>query len=82
MQRRNYRLSDEDRRRIVEYFDRNEDFLAVAVTLGVHRCTAYSVIRRFQQTGRVARGPVAGGRPLKLDHESVDLLVMFIETNP
>jgi transposase-like protein len=61
MPRRNNRLSDEDRQRIVECFERNEDFLSVADTLGVHRCTAYSVIRRFQQTGHVARAPVAGG---------------------
>ena len=30
----------------------------------------------------MARAPVAGGRPPKLDQESVDLLVMLIEANP
>ena len=82
MPRRNHQLSDEDRRRLVESFEQNEDFLVVADTLRVHRCTAYSVIRRFQETGQVARSQVAGGRPPKLDNESLDFLVMLIENNP
>ena len=54
----------------------------VTETLGVTRCTAYSITRRFLSTGEVARVPVAGGRPPKLDQESVDFLQMLMKANP
>ena len=82
MPRRNQHTSEKDRRRIVDSYERNEDFIAVTETLGVTRCTAYSITRRFLSTGEVARVPVAGGRPPKLDQESVDFLQMLMKANP
>lgn len=82
MPRRNKIVSEADRRRIVDSFDNGEDFIAVAATLGVKRTTAYTIVRRYQATGQVARTPRVGGRQPKLDPESIDFLVSLIDANP
>ena len=76
------RVQEVDRRRIICVYERGEDFVEAARVLNIPRTTAYSIIRRFQQTGeRVAANP-AGGRKRKLDDESVDFLALLIECNP
>ena len=72
----------EDRQRVVDSFERGEDFIALAETLNIKRTTAYSIVRRYQATGRVAVDPAAGGRPRKLDDVSVDFLISLIDANP
>ena len=39
-----------------------EDFVSLAANLEINRATAYTIIRRYQQHGQVARRPRAEGR--------------------
>ena len=80
MPRRNQRTSDDDRRRIVECFNDGGNFVALAATLRINRCTAYSIIRCYQRHGRTD-STHAGGRPRVIDNETLDLPVMLIEAN-
>ena len=82
MPRRNHIVSEEDRRRLTECYSRGEDFIALAHALHVKRTTAYTIIRRYQATGEVSRGPAAGGRKSKMDQEAIDFIVSLIEANP
>ena len=65
--RRNNRITDADRGRLIECFTNGEDFVSLAANLGMNRAIAYTIIRRYQQHGQVARRPRAGGRPRSLD---------------
>lgn len=59
--------------------------MACAERLGIRRSTAYSIVRRYQDTGEVqlAAAPGGGGgRPPKMDAEMRDFLVMLIEDVP
>lgn len=49
--RRNARISEEDKQRIIDKYEANEDFLITAADLGIKRTTAYSIIRKYQRTG-------------------------------
>jgi len=82
MPRRNNRVSDADRKRIIDTYERNEDFLVTATSLGVKRSTAYSVIRTYKRSGSNVAAPHGGGRRVKVDAESLDFLIMLIEANP
>ena len=84
MPRRPYRrVSAEDRQRIVSDFRDGLDYVACAERLGVRRSTAYSIVRRYQDTGDVELGDhPSGGRPPKTDAEMRDFLVMLIEDLP
>ena len=82
MPRRNRTVSEDDRRRLTECYSSREDLVTLAHSLHIKRTTAYSIIRRFQATGEVGRGPAAGGRKSKIDQESIDFIVSLIEANP
>ena len=57
------------------------DFVALAATLRINRCTAYSITRCYQRHGKTD-STHAGGRPRVISHETLDLAVMLIEANP
>ena len=79
--RRNF-ISPEDKRRIIEKYEANEDFLVTAAELGIKRTTAYGIIRCYQRNGHLEDGRVNSGRKRKIDDESLDFLVMMIEATP
>lgn len=81
MPRQNRITSDADRRRIVDAFEREEDFVVVAATLGIRRTTAYEIIRTYVRTNRVERTH-RGGRQTVIDNEILDFVVMLIESDP
>ena len=60
--RRNARISEEDKQRIIEKYEANEDFLVTAADLGIKRTTAYGIIRNYQNTGHVHDGRHRAGR--------------------
>lgn len=71
-----------DKRRIIEKFLANEDFLLTAADLGIKRTSAYTIVRRYQRTGDVMDMRSSGGRKKLLDNESIDFLVMMVEDVP
>ena len=79
--RRNNRITDADRGRLIECFTNGEEFVSLAANLGMSRAIAYTIIHRYQQHDQVARRPRAGDRPQSLDRESIDCLVLLIEAN-
>lgn len=75
-------ISPEDKRRLVEKYEANEDFLVTAAELGIKRTTAYGIIKKYQEKGHVDDGRVDSGRKRKIDDESLDFLVLMIEAVP
>ena len=69
--RRNF-ISPADKRRIIEKYEANEDFLVIAAELGIKRTTAYGIIRNFQRKGHCEDGRADSGRKRKIDNESLD----------
>ena len=80
MPRRNKFTSNEDRARIVECYSQGQDFVALAVALGVIRSTAHGIVRTYQRTERV-QAVHAGGRRKIIDNEMIDLILLIIENN-
>ncbi|KAG7170127.1 putative DDE superfamily endonuclease domain-containing protein 48 [Homarus americanus] len=81
MPRRHRITSATDHERIIEAYRAEQDFLVVAAALGVHRTTAYSIVRVYQRENRVEVAH-AGGRHKIIDNETLDLIVMLLEVNP
>lgn len=55
------RILLEQRQRIIQAFeDVNEDYLAVAATIGVNRSTARSIVARYLREERIAERPGGG----------------------
>ena len=74
-------ISEEDKRRLIDAYDEGRSYQEVADVLGIKRGTAYHVIRRFKNTGVVAR--MRGGRNHQLvDEEMEDAVVSIVEQHP
>ena len=55
MANRRQKISIADKNRLTECFQRGDDYIDLARILGIKRGTAYSIVRRCQQHGVVAR---------------------------
>ena len=80
--RNSQRVTLQDRERITEAYEEEEDFLTVAHTLGIKQITAYEIVQKFQRTSEIKSWHKEGGRPKKSDNEALDFLVMLIEDKP
>ena len=77
------RISDVDRRRLVEAFEgNNQDYLELADNLGIKRSTARSIVRTYLETGRANKLPRGGAHNSKMDEEMKNFLRDALETNP
>ena len=82
MPRRGYRrVTLQDRKRIIEAYQEDEDFLTVTNTHGIKQTTAYDIVRKFSRTREVADRYKVGGHPKLFDNKSIDYLVMLTEAN-
>ena len=64
------RIPNEVRERLVRsYEDPTEDYLMVADTLGVNRCTARDILTRYIREGKVQERPRGGRNNLKVDDD-------------
>ena len=79
--RRHNRIYLEDRRRMIDKYITNEDFLSTSHDMGIMRITAYTIIRRYQETGssEIHHG---GGRRVSIDNVSIDFLISMTEAEP
>ena len=75
-------VSEEDRRRILHAYRDGTDYVAVARQLGVPRTTAWSVIRKWLQTGEETASRRGGNRPRKVDDEMLNFYQLLIEDDP
>ena len=75
------RTSEQDRARLVECFEDGEDFVSLALTLGIKRTTAYSIVGTYVKEGRVGTLSHGGGRQNIIDDETMDFLVLLLGSN-
>lgn len=61
--------SNEERRRIIRAYQRDEDFVLLANQLGIKRRTAYDIVNRFKNHGLIDRLPRSGNHNQKIDKE-------------
>ena len=78
------RISDEDKRRIIESHTNGDDYVETARLLGVKRTTAWGIVRRNQQQVQAnqANRPRGGARNRKVDQEMTNNMVATIEQHP
>ena len=72
------RIRSVDETRLIDAFQENRDYFEVAETLGIARGTAYHIIRRYKNSGVVAR-PREGVNHTKVDHEMISTVVAIVE---
>ena len=79
-----HRTIDQERERVVEYFETEEEFVSLAHNLGIRRPTAYSIVRLYlyQQQGCIASIRQAGGRANHIANETLHLIIFLMEANP
>lgn len=75
-------VSDVDRERLINAYEANEDYVAVADTLGKQRRTACQIVLIYARTGRRKALPRGGKRPHLFTPEMDDELIRFVEEKP
>ena len=75
-------VSNQDRNRIIDAFENDQDYIKVAETLGVKRQTARSIIIVFLHQGRHDAIPRRGYCPSEVDDEMRDSLQEILDNNP
>jgi hypothetical protein len=71
-----------DRLRIIEAFQRDEDFILLAGQLNIKNRTAYGIVQRFNTTNTHVPRPRGGAHNLKVDDDIRNLASQFVEGNP
>ena len=80
---RRQRISEENRRRLVRAFDDPEqDYFAVADTLGIHPSTARGIIKRYLDEHRIEELPRGGRNNVKVDNDMRQCIEEIINENP
>ncbi|CAF0774566.1 unnamed protein product [Adineta ricciae] len=68
------RVSDTDRRQLIEAYKKGEDFIALAKKLNIKRSTARSILRTFIDEGRVSAKQRAGTRLRFITEEEAEMI--------
>ena len=76
------RISNEDRRRIVDVHENGGDIIRLADDLGINRDTACSVIRVWMAKARVERLPQGGRRHVKVDDAMREEILRLARAKP
>lgn len=74
------RISDAFKVRLIEAFNRGDDYVDLARQLGIKRTTAYTIVRRSQ--GPQRQNAWGGFRGRKMDNEMLETAVSIIESFP
>jgi len=80
--RRNRRVSNTDRGRLIASYEKGEDFILLADSLDINRDTARSIIRVWRAEARIERLPQGGSRNRKMDEEMIDTLLEIARSEP
>ncbi|UJR25914.1 hypothetical protein I4U23_007262 [Adineta vaga] len=68
------RVSDTDRRQLIEAYKKGEDFIALAKKLNIKRSTARSILRTFIDEGRVSAKQRAGTRLRFITEDEAEMI--------
>lgn len=80
MPRRNARISDELRKKIVEKYEDGEDYIGLAADIGIKRTTAIAIAKRGRC--RAAKRGGRRGSVAKITPADINILLSAIERNP
>ena len=73
------KISQQDKQRLLDAYENDEDFVELAKSLKIKRTTAYNIVKR----GRATNLPRGGsGLNRKVDDECVDTAIRCLEENP
>lgn len=76
-----HRISLEDKQRIIDCYERRDDYFELADALSINRRSAYSIIRRYLQDAQVSRNR-GGAHNTIVDEEMKDAVVSIVEDHP
>ena len=88
MQRRNARITDADRGKLIRAYENGKALVVAADILGIKAKTARSIINTYNQQGRRQKLPCGGKRPKLLSAEMLDLFssgdreFTYVDFNP
>ena len=74
------RVSPEDRKRLIDFYQNCQDFLHLADILGINQSTARTIIRRHRLN--LHTGKLGGHKLHVIDSNVGDSLINFVELNP
>jgi len=77
------RISDEDRKRIIDSFEsQDQDYVKVADLLNIKRESARSIIRNYLKNDQITKLKRGGAHNTKVDDGMKEVLFQIIEENP
>lgn len=74
------RISIVDKERLITEYENGNDYQALARSMNIGRTTAYSIVRRYLDTGEVAR-PRGGFRGRKMSEDMINAACSIVEDN-
>ena len=63
------RITVIDKQRLLNAYERGDDYFALADDLGIKRRSAYAIVRRVERRGGVVELPRGGRRHVKVDND-------------
>ncbi|KII63021.1 hypothetical protein RF11_07109 [Thelohanellus kitauei] len=77
----NNKLSDLDRKRIVDAYQKGQKASEISLVLGVARSTINSVIKIFNQSGRIDSNKRGYIKPEKLNEDQKEMIKSWVDDN-
>ncbi|KII74406.1 hypothetical protein RF11_13329 [Thelohanellus kitauei] len=75
----NNKLSDLDRKRIVDAYQKGQKTSEISIVLGVARSTINSVIKNFNQSGRIDSNKRGYIKPEKHDKDQKEMIESWVD---
>ncbi|KII67453.1 hypothetical protein RF11_07839 [Thelohanellus kitauei] len=77
----NNKLSDLDRKRIVDAYQKGQKASEISLVIGVARSTINSVIKIFNQSGRIDSNKRGYIKPEKLNEDQKEMIKSWVDDN-
>lgn len=76
------RIAAIDKERLLNAYERGDDYFALADSLGIKRRSAYAIVRRAEGLGGIVELPRGGRRHVKVDEDMRRELEIIVNENP